>query len=64
MRCLDVLKTYLIQWFLLDLQSGESLRFRCPGDGFGHHFGSFLLPVADFFSFLKVLGKVGIFMDV
>ena len=49
MRCLDVPKTQEIPWFLLDLQFGESLRFRCPGGGFGDHFGRLLVTRGSLF---------------
>ena len=41
----------------------KSLSFRCPGEALGTILGGFWSPVAHFFSFLKVLGEVGIFMD-
>ena len=61
MRCLDVPKTCKIQWFLLDLQFAESLRFRCPGGGFGDHFGRLLVTRGSLFFVFEGTGRGRIF---
>ena len=50
-------KTLQIQRFLLDLQFGESLRFRCPGGGFGHHFGWLLVTLGSRFIVFDGTGR-------
>ena len=57
------LKHSKYNYFLLDLQFAESLRFRCPGEALEPILGGFLSPVAHFFLFLRVLGEVGILVD-
>ena len=43
--------------FLLDLQFGESLRFRCPGGGFGHHFGRLFVTRGSLFIVFEGTGR-------
>ena len=43
--------------FLLDLQFAESLRFRCPGDGFGDHFGRLLVTRGSLFLVFEGTGR-------
>ena len=42
---------------MLDLQFAESLRFRCPGDGFGHHFGRLFETRGSLFLVFEGIGR-------
>ena len=42
---------------LLDLQFAESLRFRCPGGGFGDHFGRLLVTRGSLFLVFEGTGR-------
>ena len=42
---------------MLDLQFAESLRFRCPGGGFGAHFGRLLVTRGSLFLVFEGTGR-------
>ncbi len=44
--------------FSLDLQFKRRLTFRCPGEGFGHHFGRLLVTLGSLFLDFEGTGKM------